>query len=314
AAEAKADQGVRESAERDPVWNWKFRVLKAEVLVWRSKAKDVLALLSVPPPVELSKGEFAVRAKLAEGIAEIILGHREPARHAFAQAEELASANATFMLSQVALYKGLLAMNEEKYDVAEKQFLQAVSLAHASGNHFVESQAVSNLAAMSTKTRHFDEAIDYFLQSKSMAQAYGYTSQEHIQLSNLLWNYLELGDLPKAVASYSQEENIIDSFEPLFRIQVFENLGAVYRANEDYPASKKYYLKAYEVADQMQRDGVSNEIGFLQRVQDYLAEVAMDEGNIEEAAEHSSQVAVLHGQRPEFALTSARIAIARREF
>src|SRR5436309_5915501 len=44
AAETKADHGLHESATRAPDWNWKFRVLKAEVLVWRGRAKDVRAL------------------------------------------------------------------------------------------------------------------------------------------------------------------------------------------------------------------------------------------------------------------------------
>src|SRR5205085_1936131 len=115
AAEAKADQGLQESATRDPAWNWKFRVLKAEVLGWRGKAKDVLVLLSVFPPPELSKGEFAVRANLAEGLADINLDQLEQARRMFAQAEELASTDAMSMLSQVALYKGILALRDEKY-------------------------------------------------------------------------------------------------------------------------------------------------------------------------------------------------------
>jgi len=38
AAQNKAEQGFRESAARDPVWNWKFRILKAEVLLWRGKS------------------------------------------------------------------------------------------------------------------------------------------------------------------------------------------------------------------------------------------------------------------------------------
>lgn len=314
AAESKADQGLQQSAVNDPEWNWKFRVLKAEVLGWRGKAKDVIALLSVPPPPELSKGEFAVRAKLAEGWAEINVDHHDLAGRAFAQAEELASSNATFMLSQVALYKGVLALRDEKYRIAEGHLLKALDLARLDGNHFVESQALTNLAAVATKTGRFDEAIDYFLQCKSIAHAASYAYQEHIQLANLLWNYLELGDLPKAVSSYSQEEKVIDSFEPFLRKLVFEDLGAVYRAKEDYLVSKKYYLKAYDVADQMQRAGESNENGFMARIQDSLAEVALDEGNVEDAVQHSLQVAALHGQRPEFDLTSARVAIATRDF
>ena len=314
AAETKADQGFHESAGRDPIWNWKFRILKAEVLVWRGKTKDVLALLSVPPPSELSKSEFAVRAKLAEGFADMNLAQRKEAHHTFDHAEELASANATYMLSQVALYKGILSTKEEKYGIAETEFLKALDLARLNGNHFVESQALTNLAGIATETGHFDEAIDYFLKCKSIAQASGYAYQEHIQLANLLWNYLELGDLPKAVSSYSQEEKVIDSFEPVLLKSVFDDLGAVYRAKEDYPAAKKYYLKAYEVADQMQRSGDSNAIGFMAHVQDSLAEVSLEEANVEEAVQHSLQVAALHGQRPEFDLTSARIGIAKREF
>jgi CHAT domain-containing protein len=314
AAQNKAEQGFRESAAGDPVWNWKFRVLKAEVLVWRGKSADVLALLSVGPPIELSKSEFAVRAKLSEGLAHISLAKREQADRYFNEAEGLASESAPLMLGQVALYRGILALTEERYAAAERQFLKALELAQQQGNHFIETSALSNLGLVSTKTSHFDEAIEYFIKCKAVAQAFGFVYQEHILLSNLLSSYLELGDLPKAVSSYSQEEKVIDSFEPILRKSVFDNLGAVYRAEEDYSASKKYYLKAYGVAGEIQRTGDSNVIGFMAHVQDALAEVALDEGNLEEAGKYGLQVAVLHRHKPAFDLTFARIGIANREF
>src|SRR5205809_935927 len=152
AAQSKAEQGFRESVASDPVWNWKFRILKAEVLVWRGKAADVLALLSVGPPAELSKSEFVVRAKLAQGYSYLGLGKYDDAKRSFGDAAELASAAAPFLLAQVALYKGVLAHRLENYAAAEQQFLKALQLARQQGNHFIETGALSNLGLVSTRT------------------------------------------------------------------------------------------------------------------------------------------------------------------
>jgi CHAT domain-containing protein len=314
AAQEKAEQGIRESQGHDPVWNWKFRILKAEVLIWRGNAAGVLPLLSDGPPTPLSKGEFAVRAKLTQGLAYTSLRKNAEANRSFGEAEKLASETAPFMLGQVALARGILSDNEESYAKAEEQDLTALKLARQEGNHFIETSALSNLGQVSTHTNHFDEAIERFIECKRLAQASGYVYQEHISLSNLGWSYLELGDLPKAVSSFSQEEKIIESFEPLLREQVFDSLGEAYLAQENYSDSKKYYTKAYDVAEEMQRAGSSDQKFFIAHVLDALAEVALEEGSRDEAEKYNQLVVALHEDVPAFDLTSARIGIAKREF
>ena len=62
------DQGLRDSAQRDPIWSYKFRILKAEIIVF-GHPDEALELLSVAPPPELAAGEFAGRRKITQGLA-----------------------------------------------------------------------------------------------------------------------------------------------------------------------------------------------------------------------------------------------------
>ena len=49
AAEAQADEGLRRAGERrDAPWEWRFQVLRAEVLGARGRNADVLTLLGRP--------------------------------------------------------------------------------------------------------------------------------------------------------------------------------------------------------------------------------------------------------------------------
>src|SRR6478736_44838 len=61
-----AEQGFQQTQSTDPVWNYKFRMLKAETLVGQGRVSDALTALETDPPPELAGGEFSVRRRIIQ--------------------------------------------------------------------------------------------------------------------------------------------------------------------------------------------------------------------------------------------------------
>ena len=315
AALQKADQGFRETNTKDQGWNWKFRVLKAEVLLWSSHSRDALELLAVPPPPALLTGEFAVRAKMLQGLGLNQLGRLSEADQSLQEAENIARTTAPEMLSNVALFKGLVAQKKNNLDDAQRQYLKALQLARQYQIPFVESSALSNSAMIFTKKNQFDQAIDGFSESMSFAHKHNYQQQEQISASNLGWSYVELGDLNKAIASYSQEEKVIEQIGiPQLKSDVYSNLGQAHFAQGNYSLASEYFRKAYSVASEIQRNGNSNQNISIADDLDALANVDLEQGRVNDAEIHSKQAWNFHPNSSNLVLTSAKIDIAKREF
>src|SRR5215469_813922 len=81
------EKGFQQSDHRDPAWNWKFRVLKAEILLTQGKYNEVLRALAIPLPADLSNGELAVRRKALAGLAYARLGDYGQAEARFKEAD-----------------------------------------------------------------------------------------------------------------------------------------------------------------------------------------------------------------------------------
>src|SRR5205807_10626431 len=101
---------------------------------------------------------------------------------------------------------------------------------------------------------HFDQAIDRFSESMKFAHDHDFNQQEKISAGNLAWSYLELGDLNKAIASYSQQEKAIERIGiPQLKGDVYGNLGHAYFAQGNYATAREYLEKSYKVATEMHR-------------------------------------------------------------
>lgn len=310
----KLDQGLRESAKIDDVWNWKFRVLKAEILLWQSHEGQVPNLLAGQPPDGLP-AEFGVRIKLAQALFFVDFERYTEAEGRLKEAEDLVSASATHMMSEVFLCRGLLDLRQKRFPLAEDQFLKAVQFARQNQQRFIEAKSLANLGLVSTKTDRFDQAIDRFSESLSFARSFGYKQIEYVSVSNLAWSYLELGDLEKAISSYSEEEKVIESFGiPQLKEDVYSNLGSVHFAKGNYSTATEYFEKAYAKAREIRQGGNSKQEFSMADALNSLAEIALEEGRLDAAEQHSRQALTLKPQQPEFILTSAKIAIAREPF
>jgi len=127
-AEKRAETGYELSRDTSPEWAWRFRVLKAEALVWRGMGKDAVPLLSEEPPAGISS-ETAIRRKLALGLADSHLQRFVEADQLFQDAYALSSFREPALLGEVFLAQGVSAMIRSNYTEANNSYFKALRLA-----------------------------------------------------------------------------------------------------------------------------------------------------------------------------------------
>ena len=98
------------SGSRDSEWFWRFRVLKAEVLLWRGQNHEVLSLLAESVPPRFTGTDFAVRRQTCRAIAQGYLHQFEQSRTSLADAEQMATKSQPQLLGEVFLAKGSVAV------------------------------------------------------------------------------------------------------------------------------------------------------------------------------------------------------------
>jgi CHAT domain-containing protein len=322
-----SEEGFRQSDHKNREWNWKFRLLKAEILLTRHEPNEVLHNLASPLASDLSKTELAVRQEALQAMAQTYLGQYAQAEAGFKRAEELASSVAPHLLSQVALYAGSEAYyrafssradslpSGEQYAVAEQKYQLSLQLARQYQQPYIEVGALVGLAITATVRGHFDEGIDRSFKSLDFAREHQFRLAENYAINNLAWSYEGLGDLENAVHNFVEEVKILDKLnQPWFSEHLLNNLGEAYLAQGNYAAAQESFLKAVAIAQELQRKESSDEKSGIVFGFNNAAAAAMEEDRLEKAREYSRQAAAINPNDPLTRLISAKIEAAGQNF
>ena len=204
-ASKDVDRGFQLYAGRSEEWAWRFRILKAQILISQSNWEDALKLLNVAPlPQSLSSEDVAVRKLRIEGTAYRIGQDFENSEKKFIQAEKLATASHPSILSEVLNSRGALEFDQRAYSAAEATSLRALALARKGDNKLQEAGALMNLARIATRDGHFGEGIDRSQIALQLSRRFDYRSYEATCLGNLGWGYFQLGDFVNAAENFKQ--------------------------------------------------------------------------------------------------------------
>lgn len=322
----KAQKGFAESAQIDPIWNWKFRILKAEILLWQNRSGEVLSVLAAAPPQELSSGEFAVRSKAAVAMALVTLHRYEEAEPRFKEADEVASRSAPQMRCEVILFEGNEAyrraqsagadnaLRKQQYAIAEQQYQLALQLAQQYQQPYIEVGALFGLGITLTGLDRFDEAIDRSLQSLDLARIHRFKLAENYAVANLAWSYAQLGDQEKAISNFLEEVKVIDRLnQPNLKEHLFNNLGETYLAQGRYPAARESFLEALNIARDLDRKKSSDEKPTMVFALANAAMADLEENNLQEAERYSREASEINSSDPRVVLILAKIAVARHD-
>jgi CHAT domain-containing protein len=204
AAAADADRALSSYHGTDPAWSWRFRILKARILVARSAPQDALAVLNAELPSSLATGELAVRKNMVEGMAQRVAQNFDKSEQKLRYAEVLASQSQMQLLCEVLNARGALQMAQRKHQEAHATFDRALALARQYRRPDEEASALVSLAWLAVREERFDAAVEQGQVALDRSRSLDRQGLVATALGNLGYSYSELGDFESALEFYRQ--------------------------------------------------------------------------------------------------------------
>ena len=239
AASSLADRALREYRAY-PEWLWRFRILKARFLVYKSAYQDALAILQEDPPPSLAATDVGARRSMVQGIAYRVAQDFNKSAERLANAHDLASHNHPQLLCEVLNAEAALQFNEREFQKAQATYDQALALARKFGKVYQEAGALLGLALVSTSQERFDDAIDLGDAALQLSRSLDFRGMAATILGNLGWNYFELGDFENAVDFYRQGAQASSaSGLPGYSAYWFSDVATAYLALHDYAQAEE---------------------------------------------------------------------------
>jgi CHAT domain-containing protein len=249
AASREADQGYREFSGTNEEWAWRFRVLEAEVLVWRGLSVDALALLAPEPPPSVSNSDVIARRELVQALADCFLQKFDEATEKLNQAEQLAKSGAPQLLGEIVLGRGTLEVLRGNNQASEAAFRQSLQIAQEKNQTFLESRALGSLGLVATREERYDEAIDWNTQALALSRSLGARTATEKILGNMGWGYYKMGDLERAQSLFTEANQAAAQLGVTTdQVRWLTNLGNMEYDQRDYAAAERDYQQALELA------------------------------------------------------------------
>jgi CHAT domain-containing protein len=183
---------------------WRFRVLKARILVSRSQCKEALVILEGNLPQPLAETELAGEQKLYQGIAHRCSQQFADAERDFDDAAQIARPLAPKFECQLLIARATLEFALKKFELAEANYKKALTIARQQKLPNMEANALGNLGWLATGQEHFDEAIELNQSALQLSRSLGTESNTATILGNIAWSYFQLGDFDNALKFYKQ--------------------------------------------------------------------------------------------------------------
>jgi CHAT domain-containing protein/tetratricopeptide (TPR) repeat protein len=289
-SQEEADLGFQRLRNSDPEWAWKFRILEAKSLLWRGMYSAALSLLNSPSGLPNDKNS-QIEILTIEGVAHARLHDFSEARGELDQASQLCNSSAEDNCQDVAIARGVVAVQSGQDKIAEAFFEESLLLSRKHNDHFREATALLNLGLTSLRQEHFDEAIDWTESANQTATKIDAGNIIQTALGNLGWAYYNLGDFEKSLdLSLEAEKRAHKVGNVILQLSWITNAGYVYANRGDMARAKDSYLRAFELA---KNTGGKGDIYNAERA---LALVCVESGELEEAAKYSDQaIAIAKG-------------------
>ncbi|MGH9757582.1 MAG: CHAT domain-containing protein, partial [Candidatus Acidiferrales bacterium] len=311
----EADQAAREYSSGNTEWSWRFRVLKAQILVLRGSPQDALILLKDPLPDSLRATDVAVRQQMVLGLSHDFLQQYDEAEKNLADAAQSARAYQPALLCDVMLSRGTLEADRKNYPEAEKAFEQALSLARSEERPFLVASALGSLGNVAMGQEHYDQAVDHYKESLQLSQSLGAGYSLSKTLGNMGWSYFAMGDFENALSLYKQaEEAAAQSGLLSDRVYWLINIGDTYYEQRDYSSAKSVSLEALALAQKL------GDKSAITQCLNNLSQIALESSEVDSAETYNQQASALERANPDDTserdslLIGGRIQAAKHDF
>ncbi|MBZ5603187.1 MAG: CHAT domain-containing protein, partial [Acidobacteriia bacterium] len=284
---ADADEGLR----REP--SWRFRILKADILLSNRKAREALDVLAAPE--DSITNEQRARLAMHRGMAAYLLSDYAQAQSELDRATALAAGIGSPVLdAEIGLRRSGVEIRLGRLAEADSTLRNVLRVAAAQNDSYLQGAAAGNLGVMFMNSSRYDEAIYWLDRARTAFESLHSASGVTRAVGNLGWCYHKLGDDAKAIAYLSQAEDGFRKSGNRYEQQIWlGNLGDAVLAQGDTARAAAYFKDALAIAREL---GDRYWIGWWVN---NLAAVSLDRGDFAEAARYNDEALELTKQNPE---------------
>ena len=254
-AQLAAEHGIAvATARRDSVYQWKFRLLRCEVLLYSSRAEEVLNQLHDDVPQVPGLAALSARRMMLEGRAISLLGRVDESEALLGAAHRAAvAAQAEDVLLEIETFRGGRLMGRQRYNEAEAALRAALVRARTLHSAYSEAGVLVNLGMIRVLRLRYDEAFPYFEKAAALAGPRSRTLYS-LARSNMAACYSQLGehDLALDIHLQSVAENERSGAKYYLHNSLGET-GHTYMMKGDPKAAIPYLERALSLASEANR-------------------------------------------------------------
>lgn len=250
----RTDEGLK-AAERNQEWSWKFRLLRAEVLILRRDLAGANALLAQAPPADPRFAAAAARHTYLKAQAQLAQGRLDESMATLTAARRQAeSASAADVLLDADILHGQALLRSRKWAEAEALLQGAAVRAAGDRDAYHQAVALHNLGMGRVVRNRFDEALVFFERVLDLKALEPYTVYA-TALTNAGLSYARLGQFEQATAV---QRRAVESHQtrgaPMYLEQALGELGNTWVLQGDAREGLKHLTRAFEVATSARLD------------------------------------------------------------
>jgi CHAT domain-containing protein len=201
----RARRSVATGGRGQALWESKFLLLEAEVLLKLNHPAEALGLLTgehaMPPG-----GDPAVKWTLLCSQAHYYLGQMQDADRELRAARRLAETAHSALMGDVLAAEGLVELDAGHLERAAEDFTQSLAIAREHGDSLLQASDLVNSSYVSLQSGHYDEAVASAQRAVAFARNIRARKQLQRGLGNLGSAYDDLGDFEAALGNFQEAE------------------------------------------------------------------------------------------------------------
>jgi CHAT domain-containing protein len=242
----EAAQGAEEFRNR-PDWEWKFKILEAESLLWSGMYEQALATLKALPSPQTPEMELASLTVAA--VAHARQHEFNDTERELSRGDALCRAASDAHCGAILRTRGILAEQRGQLDDATRFYGQSLTFAREHGDRFGAATALLNLGGTLLFEEHFGEAADASRTAYDAADSIGARDLAQTALGNLGYAYYRLGDSERALDLYLEaEKRAVEYGDVSDQVSWVTNIGYVQMDAGKFDDAEQSYKRALDLA------------------------------------------------------------------
>jgi tetratricopeptide (TPR) repeat protein len=160
------------------------------------------------------------------------------------------------------LILGRSCQTEGRNEEAIKSYEQAVQIADEVDHNDIKAKAYQHLGNVFTGTSEYKKAIEYYQKARKISPRLEGDEMEVIAYQRLGYNHLQAGMYKESIEYHKEVIKLASQLGDKKRsltLNAYLGLGSAFSYTDDFEFSRKYFLKALTVAEQMNDKALQKE-------------------------------------------------------